>query len=434
MSGMVNENFKFCVFICLNALFDFIYNHSLFQHVKKKIERDTIIYHTHWSEDTDLKVITKLLRLLFVLGLFIFIFSFTPPMFIGSHFLKLFPFTFDGYQFDLGVIQLVLAVHLIGPKILLFVFLVKLLCDIHIIFFRNSKTKYKMFALGGKVKIFFYVCGGLYCAVEGLEKVTIVLEKWQTLYNSKDLAQNYFRQTTQKWFQGIVRVSEGQEMAYTIMQNRNLKLNTKDIINPYTRVLDVDKLNYQLSLPCNVSEVQKLKPMDFKLLQCITLAKEEDVFRHNLSIVFGVARKEASIDSLICFFSKMEIENFMTSGKECASNLELHQNLKKLIQAISTTEEGRVVLERFISGKSPALFSILQETRSLDADLKQITMERLFQETVIIEDTSSLWLEEHKKSHPIKTFWGLTNEAKLLKEYEAIIRKTIIAFLPKRPA
>ena len=79
-----------------------------------------------------------------------------------------------------------------------------------------------MFALGGKVKIFFYVCGGLYCAVEGLEKVTIVLEKWQTLYNSKDLAQNYFRQTAQKWFQGIVRVSEGQEMAYTIMQNHNI--------------------------------------------------------------------------------------------------------------------------------------------------------------------------------------------------------------------
>jgi len=164
-------NYKLAFFIFINALFDFIYNHYYFKKFKKIIEQDLLTYNTHWLEDTDLRLITFLLRFLFLLGLFILIFSFIPPMFFSAHFLKLLPFTFDNCEFNLGTIQLILAVHLIGPKILIFVLLVKLLCDINIIYFRNTKTFYKMVALGGKVKFFFVCCGALYCTIEGVEKV-----------------------------------------------------------------------------------------------------------------------------------------------------------------------------------------------------------------------------------------------------------------------
>ena len=124
----------------------------------------------------------------------------------------------------------------------------------------------------------------------------------------------------------------------------------------------------------------------------------------------------------------------MKNGKECSSNSELQVILKTLIKSISSTEDGRTLLERFMRNESKALFKILQEVKSLNTDLKQIAMERAFKETVIIEDTSTRWLAEHKSANPISTFFGLTNEKKLLESYEVIIRKTIISLLPKHPS
>ncbi len=144
---------KIVFFISINVTCDFIYNHFLFKHIKKDIEQDLVIYNNHWLEDKDLRFITVLLRFLFLIGVLIFIFSFAPPM------LKLFPFTFGGYNFNLGFVQFIFAVNLIGPKTLLVVHLLKLLCDVYIIIFCNTKTNFKMVALEGKLNyIFIFTC------------------------------------------------------------------------------------------------------------------------------------------------------------------------------------------------------------------------------------------------------------------------------------
>jgi hypothetical protein len=153
--AVCSYNLKLCFFISINVTCDFIYNHFLFKHIKKDIEQDLVTYNNHWLEDKDLRFITVLLRFLFLIGVLIFIFSFTPSMFFGPHILKLFPFTFGGYDFNFGTVQFILAVHLVGPKIILVVLLLKLLCDVHIIYFRNTKTNFKMVALGYKLKFFF---------------------------------------------------------------------------------------------------------------------------------------------------------------------------------------------------------------------------------------------------------------------------------------
>ncbi len=432
--GIGSSNFKLCFFIVINVTIDFIYNHSLFKEIRKQIDQDVTTYNTHWLEDRDLRFIVVLLRFLFLTGLLIFIFSFTPPMFFGPHVLKLFPFTFGGYDFNLGTVQFILAVHLVGPKILLVVFVLKLLCDVHIIYFRNTKTHFKSIAFGGKFKLFFLTCGALYCTIEGVEKVTIILERWHQQYHSNEFPSNYFKATVQKTFHGVIRLNDKQELAYDLIKSRNLNLNVRDLRNPFTFVLDLERFNHQLSLEQNKKELLKLTSLDLKMLNFISLGNEEDVLRHNLATIFGIARKEATVENLICFFSKQDLENFMVSGKECPTDLELQIFLKNLIKSISTTEDGRTVLQRFINKKSNALFAILQDLKSVDNDLKQIAMERAFKEAIIIEDTSSLWLEQHKKSNPVSTFLGLTNESKLLKEYEVIIRRTIIALLPKTPS
>jgi len=240
-------------------------------------------------------------------------------------------------------------------------------------------------ALGGKVKFFFFACGGLYYSIEGLEKLTILLDKWHSQYHSNEFASNYFRSTIQKIFHGLVRVNSRQELAYELLKSRNIDLNIKEIRNPYTYVLDMEKLNHQLSLPSNKVELLKLSPADLKMIKFISLAQEEDVLRHNMKTVFNIALKQASVEEdLICFFSKADLENFMLNGKECSSNLELQSFLKDLIKSISTTEDGRIVLQRFINGDSKALYKILQDIKSLNADLRQIAMEQAFKETVII--------------------------------------------------
>ena len=289
-------------------------------------------------------------------------------------------------------------------------------------------------ALGGKVKFFFFACGAVYYSLEGVEKLTIVLDKWHSLYQSNEFASNYFRSSIQKMFHGVVRINSRQELAYELLKSRNLNISMKEIRNPYTYVLDMEKLNNQLSLPSNKTELLKFSPADLKMLKFISLANEEDVLRHNLTTVFNIALKQSSVEDLICFFSKVDLENFMLNGKECPSSLELQALLKTLIKSISSTEDGRIVLQRFINNESKALFHILQEIKSLNVDLRQIAMEQAFRETVIIEDTSARWLAEHRKLHPIMSFFGLTNEESLLKSYEIVIRKTILALLPKNPS
>lgn len=173
--SILNSNYKLAMLCVVNATSEFIYNHSLFQKYKVVIEKDLITYKTHWSKDTDLRVITFFTRFLFFLGLLITFFAFTPPIVFGPNILNLFPFEFDGYQFNLGTIQLVLAVNLIGPKLILLCFIIIFLFDIHVIFVRNTKTFYRFFAIGGKMKIVLGVTTVFFGIVERADKITIVL-------------------------------------------------------------------------------------------------------------------------------------------------------------------------------------------------------------------------------------------------------------------
>jgi len=136
--SILNSNYKLAMLCVVNATSEFIYNHYLFQKYKIVLEKDVITYKKHWSEDKDLRIITFFTRFLFLLGILITFFAFTPPIVFGPHILNLFPFEFNGYQFNLGIIQLVLAVNLIGPKLILFCFIIIFFFDIHVIFVRKK--------------------------------------------------------------------------------------------------------------------------------------------------------------------------------------------------------------------------------------------------------------------------------------------------------
>jgi len=202
----------------------------------------------------------------------------------------------------------------------------------------------------------------------------------------------------------VVRVNHSQELAYDIIKSKNLNLSIKNIINPYTSVLDLEKLQNQLSLPINQAELMKLTQADIKSLNFMSLARENEVLRHNLSKMFCIFRREASVDDLIVFFSSSDVDKFMSEGKDALTNVELQNELQILIRKISTTPEGKEVMERFITGKSEALFDILQEYKLLKTDLQQIALERAFKDTLIVEDTSLVWLTEFRKNNPIRTF------------------------------
>jgi hypothetical protein len=185
----------------------------------------------------------------------------------------------------------------------------------------------------------------------------------------------------------VVRVNHSQELAYDIIKSKNLNLSIKNIINPYTSVLDMEKLQNQLSLPINQAELMKLTQADIKSLNFMSLARENEVLRHNLSKMFCIFRREVSVDDLIVFFSSSDVDKFMSEGKDALTNVELQNEFQILIRKISTTPEGKEVMERFITGKSEALFDILQEYKLLKSDLQQIALERAFKDTLIVEDT-----------------------------------------------
>jgi len=166
----------------------------------------------------------------------------------------------------------------------------------------------------------------------------------------------------------------------------------------------------------------------------MSLARENEVLRHNLSKMFCIFRREASVDDLIVFFSSSDVDKFMSEGKDALTNVELQNELQILIRKISTTPEGKEVMERFITGKSEALFDILQEYKLLKGELQQIALERAFKDTLIVEDTSLVWLTEFRKNNPIRTFFGLTNEEELLTQFREQIRKALVALYPKNPS
>lgn len=66
-----------------------------------------------------------------------------------------------------------------------------------------------------------------------------------------------------------------------------------------------------------------LTQADLKSLNFMSLARENEVLRHNLSKMFCIFLREASVDNLIVFFSSSDVDKFMSEGKDALTNVEL---------------------------------------------------------------------------------------------------------------
>ena len=120
-SVLIQNYFYFIVF-CLYLAHNAIINLDYFNQFRKEREKDIETYQYHWSTDSDLIFLNKILILLKYFGIFILVFS---------YFFKLAPLDFANSTYNLHCtwelmtlrkLQLFLGLNLVGPKILFFCF------------------------------------------------------------------------------------------------------------------------------------------------------------------------------------------------------------------------------------------------------------------------------------------------------------------------
>ena len=140
------KNILLLSIFCCHWLYDEVIALPYFSKFKKTREEDIRRFNFHWNFDRDLVFLNKVLIVSYSIGFgityFSYFFYYTTLGELGvKHSLLLL-----NYTLSIKDIQYFLAMNLIGPSVLILCIVLKLLLNMHVIFFRNPSTILKGFA------------------------------------------------------------------------------------------------------------------------------------------------------------------------------------------------------------------------------------------------------------------------------------------------
>ncbi len=244
-------------------------------------------------------------------------------------------------------VQLFLALNLVGPIILFFCFIVRSILGLHVIFFRNPRTKHQFYGAVNIAKDFLksYAMGG--AAVVG--GMVVVHD-----YRNGGL-DSMIKKTIDYHIEGVVRLTTDQEKEFTFLKDKKLKLPLSEMREYDSRNFDKKKLEKALSLPKYSVELNKLSPKDLNELDMVALIPEAEVVRFNIINYERVCAQKGTISDYIYSFSGEEKEDVLAGTKTPPTKIQFHKEIGQFIRTARSTSTGRKNYDDFLSGKSTTL-------------------------------------------------------------------------------
>ena len=338
------------IFWC-HLTYDAIVELPFFSDFKRTREQDIRNFNFHWNFDKDLLFINKLLIILYTIGFvityFSYFFYYTSLGELGVEY----HLSLINYSISIKDIQYFFAMNIIGPSILIFCIVVKLLCNLHVIFFRNPSTIYKGFAAISTSK-----------NILGLSTFVLTFTGTALGYNSGYHAgigpQNTIKNLSDYVGDGVVRHTQLEDKAFLLTKKYGFNINPKDIIlNDGTKLLNLPKLHAEMSLPKNANIVSNMSAIELNSIGFSDLISDTKLLRHNLNVCCGFNNGTSVKEDYILRVKENDRNLILSLGIDSPSKEELHVHYKTVVAKLCATPKGTIYFDKFLKGESDALLS-----------------------------------------------------------------------------
>ena len=340
------KNILLLSIFCCHWLYDEIVALPYFSNFKKTREEDIRRFNFHWNFDRDLVFLNKVLIVAYSIGFgityFSYFFYYTSLGELGvEHFLLLF-----NYTLSIKDVQYFLSMNFIGPSILILCIILKLLLNMHVIFFRNPSTILKGFASLATTKniagfsTFILTFSGTFLGFNGG-------------YHASIGPQNTIKNFADSIGDGVVRHTPLEDHAFLLMKKHGANLNPKDIvIDNHSKRLDIAKLQVELSLPKHASVVLKMSATELNSIGCANLISDLKLLRHNLNVCCNLANGTSSKEEYILRCNDNDRNLRLSLGIESPSKDELHVHYQLVLAKTCASPKDIANLNAFLKGES----------------------------------------------------------------------------------
>lgn len=345
--------FVYCIYVLQQLTLEL----PFFKGFREEHKEDEGTYSFHWSNDRDLVFfdvfLSKLTYISYFLTFFSYFFKVAPLINANSlYFLEC-----ENLLYTISELQLFLAFKLVGPLLYLFSGILRLLLGLHVIFFRNPRTK-KPFVAAAKVSLKFAKVYGTGVAI------TTGVTAGYVEYRTGGI-DSLLKKKVDEIFDGVIRINKDQEREFIFLKDKGIKLPRDDMREEGNHIFDKWKVAKKLSLPENASELAKLTPKDLNELDMVALIPENKVLLHNLQQYEKICAGKGNISGYIYSFSGEERDKVLSGTKNPANLEDFHHSIKRFVITARSTPAGRIDYEEFMSGKSINLMIVWKYGKSL---------------------------------------------------------------------
>jgi len=327
-----------------------------FKGFREEDQEDDHTYAFHWSNDRDLVFfdffLSKLTYLSYFLTFFSYFFKLTPLINADC----LYCLDFGDVLSLISEIQLFLAFKFVGPFLYILSGFVRLLLGLHVVFFRNTKTK-KPFIAATKLSFTFARVYGI--GVATATGVAAGLVEYRT--GGLD---SIIKKSIDNIVDGVIRITSEQERDFNFLKDKGIKLPRDEMREHGNHIFDKSKVCKQLGLPENSSELAKLTPKELDDLDMVVLIPDDKVLLHNLKNFEKICAGKGTNSGYIYSFSGEERDKVLSGTKNPATLNEFHHSIRNFVITARSTPEGRIDYEDFMSGKSANLLFVWKYGKS----------------------------------------------------------------------
>ena len=352
-SYFVKNVLLLAIFWC-HFIYDAILDLPLLKDFKKKRAGDILSFNFHWNFDYDLVILKRFLMFFYLLGFSIIYFSYFIFISVLGPLANEYTFLFINLTISLRDIQYYLAINLVGPIILVICIFIKILLNLHVIYFRNPSTVLRGFAtFATTISVV-----GVGTALVGLASAGFGLG---SVYHSGGVSvDNMAKNTVDRLKDGVVRHTVQQDQAFILCKKAGIDMVPKNIVeNDSTKILDMHKLHEELSLKKNETFLEKIPAPELQAMGFTDLISEIKLLRHNLLVYTNIGNG-FSKDDYIVRFNLLDKQERLMHGVDSPSKDEVHEHYKKVAASLCKTPAHIEEYNDFLSGKSNKLFYSLR--------------------------------------------------------------------------
>lgn len=335
--------FVYCIFVIQQLVLEL----KFFSGFRDSDKEDSETYRFHWTNDKDLIFFDWFLswikHIAFFLTFLSYFFKTKPLMLVNSYYDLGFSTNLDSL-YDL---QLFLALNFVGPILFIISDLLRFILGLHVIFFRNTRTK-KPFVAVAKLgfnyaKIYAF----------GVSVVSGTLAGYAE-YRIGGI-DSIIKKSFDNLWDGVVRINSDQEREFTFLKDKGIGISREHMREEGNHIFNKPKLIYALGLPENSGELSKFTPKELNELDMAALIPEDKVLRHNLVTHERICAQKGTISDYIYSFSGEERDKVLSCSKHPPTNVEIHHSIQKFVMTVRSTPEGQIDYEDFLAGRSDRL-------------------------------------------------------------------------------